>query len=241
MAYLETTLQALRERLLARTDTAAFWTDEEARLAINEALRDWNLLTGRWRTRAQCPVTPFSVRVTLPAPLVFGMRVRYLNRPLDPTSLTELDLQRPQWRNERVTDGGDVPTIPMHWAPEDLQRIVIWPTLTVPDVIDVDGVAATPVLVEDADYVDLGAESLDPVMDFVLHLLTFKEGGPRWRATRGAWAALLRAAADANPQLRAHQVYRQVAGLDRRRDLHRQHDRPSGLDDVAAAHEERAG
>ena len=47
-----------------------------------------------------------------------------------------------------------------------------------------DGVAATPVLVLPADPVDLGDEILDVLVDQALHVVAFKEAGPRWRSTQ---------------------------------------------------------
>ena len=51
MPYQAVTLATLRTRLQNRYGNVAFWSNEEARLALNEALRYWNLFTGRWRTR----------------------------------------------------------------------------------------------------------------------------------------------------------------------------------------------
>lgn len=238
MAYTQTTFEALKTFLLARVDGAAFWTDEEAANAWNEVLRDWNLFTGRWRTRVQVALTPQSVRVTLPGALVYGMRVRDASTtlPLDPTSLPELDVMRTTWRLETIDLGGAIPARPWFWAPESLTSIVVWPTIPLGQTrsIDVDGIAATPVLVEDADWVDLGDDDLDPLADFALHLLLFKEGGPRWRATRGYWVEFLRAAAEKNAAFKASQAYRRVMGLDRRRDLLKQQLSPTRLDGIAA-------
>jgi hypothetical protein len=138
-----------------------------------------------------------------------------------PTSIYELDLARPTWRGETVASGGDVPTVPTLWAPQSLQVIVIWPATATAGVNDlfVDGVAATPVLIEDGDFVDIGEEDLDIITDYALHLLALKEGGPRWRATQGVLTDFLLAAAEANGLLKRSQAYRRVAGLDRRRDL----------------------
>ena len=219
MPYQTTTLEAFRTALTRRWDSSAFWTPEEARLAINEILRDWNLLTGRWRERVTIATGAGDPVVTLPSTLIFGMRVRFGTQPVWPTSVTELDFSRTTWRREITTSGGSVPTRPYFWAPESLERIVIWPATAGISAIDVDGVAATPVLVEDADYVDVGEEILDLLADATLHVLAFKEGGPRWRATLPYWKTFLQAAALENALLKAHQKYRRWAGLDRRRDL----------------------
>ena len=51
MTYTAITLADLKVDMAQRYDESIFWTAEEARLAINEALRDWNLLVGRWSRR----------------------------------------------------------------------------------------------------------------------------------------------------------------------------------------------
>lgn len=230
MPYQTTTLEAFRTALTRRWDASVFWTAEEARLAINEVLRDWNLLTGRWRRRVTVATGALDPVVLLPSTLVFGMRVRVGTLPVWPTSVTELDFSRTTWRLEHTASGGAVPTRPYFWAPESLARIVIWPATAGVSSIEVDGVAATPILVEDADYVDLGEEILDLLADAALHVLAFKEGGPRWRQTRPYWQAFLQAAAEENTLLKAHQKYRRWAGLDRRRDLDPPKLGPTALD-----------
>lgn len=232
MPYTTTTLETFRELLARRWDESVFWTAAEARIAINEALRDWNLLTGRWRRRTTIATLPADPTLTLPAALTFGLRVRNTTtgQPLHPTSVTELDFGRPTWRRETTADGGTVPTQPLLWAPESLQRLVLWPIPSPVSTVDVDGIAATPVLVEDADYVDVGDEILDLLADYALHILTFKEGGDRWRKTKVFWTAFLQAAADENALLKRSQRYRRLMGADRRRDLDPPRQGPTGLD-----------
>lgn len=220
MPYQAITLERARNLLRSRTDSSVFWTDEEARLALNEALREWNLLTGRWKTRLTVTVPAQTARVPLPDAFTFGARVlRTDGQALDPTSLVELDLGLPAWRQQTTSDGGTVPTSPRLWAPESLTTIVLWPHLQAAGSLVVDGIAATPLLDTDASWVDLGAEHVTPILGMALHLLTFKEGGPRFRATRPLWVAFLQAACQENTRLKGQQVFRRLAGLDRRRDL----------------------
>lgn len=238
MAYTSLTLADLKVRMQQRWDQSMFWQPEEARLAINEALRDWNLLTGRWRARkllstvapiASVPVVTYALGATL----TYGMRVR-MTRALHPTSILELDLARPTWRRETVISGGAVPTIPTLWAPQSLQTIVIWPATNTAGTNDllVDGVAATPVLVNDGSFVDVGDEIINYLVDFAVHVAAFKEGGPRWLATRPAFTAFLQAAAEENGLLKANQAFRRAAGLDRRRDLQKTHGIPNQIADA---------
>lgn len=221
MPYTTTTLAALQTLMIQRWDQVVFWTAEEARLALNESLREWNLLTGRWRERVQLSVTANIPEIALSGVISYGMRVTTAaGLPLIPSSLADLDLGHPPWRLQTIATGGDVPTVPTLWAPVSLTRIAIWPTLavTTPNALLLDGVLRTPVLVLAGDFVDLGEEIVDVIADMALHVAAFKEAGDRWRATRPYFEAFLQAAADENSLLKQHQAYRRFAGLDRRRD-----------------------
>jgi hypothetical protein len=238
MPYLTTTLADLTTQMTQRWDQAVFWTPEEARLALNEVLRDWNLLTGRWRRRLTLSTGAGTVEYALGATLTYGMRVIVVGaRPLTPSSILELDLARPTWRSETTASGGDVPTVPTIWAPISLQRIAIWPATATAGVNNllVDGVANTPVLIEQADTVDVGEEILDYLVDMALHVAAFKEAGPRWRATQKYFDAFLQAAMEENGLLKTSQAFRRWAGLDRRRDLQPTKGAPNQLQTIGQA------
>jgi hypothetical protein len=234
MAYTQTTLVDLQQLMIQRWDSVVFWTPEEARLAINEALRDWNLLTGRWRTRVTVPVAASVPEVALPGTITYAMRVTTAaGWPLIPSSRSELDLGQPQWRRETTASPG-APALPTVWAPLSLTAIAIWPSVTAPTNLLVDGVMRTPVLVSPADLVDLGEEIVDVVTDMALHIAALKEAGDRWRATRPYFEAFLQAAAEENSLLKTHQQYRRWAGLDRKRDYQPSTGDPNQLQGVAA-------
>ncbi len=243
MPFTVLTLADLVASVDQRADHSLFYTSTEARLALNEALRDWNLLTGTWRRRltlstlapiAGVPVVEYALGATL----TYGMRVALsTGQPLVPTSHLELDLGRPTWRSETTASGGAVPTVPTLWAPLSLQTISIWPATAaaVANYLLVDGVSNTPVLVEDGDTIDCGEEIVDLLTDQAIHILAFKEAGPRWRATLPAFQTFLQAAADENGLLKTNQKFRKWAGLDRRRDLQPSQGAPNQLTAVAAS------
>jgi hypothetical protein len=234
MAYAVITLSELKKRISAKRDGILQWTPDEERLAINEALRFWNLLTGRWRRRAAQNTSIGTVEYILPSTMTYGMRIVVNGIPLTISSVTELDLSRPTWRSETVASGGDVPTTSIIWAPISLQRIAIWPAMNsvVVNGFVADGVSATPVLTEDGDFIDLGEEFLDLLLNYVLHLLAFKTGGPTWAATLPFYRAFLTAAAEENGVIKANQKFRRWAGLDRRRDLQKSKGEPTMLDPI---------
>jgi hypothetical protein len=234
MAYTTVSLAQLKIGMRDRWDGAVFWTDEEARLALNEALRDWNLMTGRWQRRLTLSTGAGTVEYALGATLIYGSRVKVGTTPLVSTSILELDLGRPTWRQETTASGGSVPTTPILWAPISLQRIAIWPATALLGVNNllVDGVANTPVLIEEFDKIDLGEELHDPLLDYALHVAAFKEGGPRWQATLEYFTAFLQLAAQENGMLKANKAFRRFAGLDRRRDLQKTKGEPTQLDPI---------
>lgn len=238
MPYAVTTLAHLKVALSGRVDGSAFWTPEEARLAINETLRDWNLLVGRWRRTLTLSTGAGTVEYALGATMTYGMRIAMSSGlPVIPSSILELDLGRPTWRSETTASGGDVPPVPTLWAPVSIQRIAIWPATAGVGVNNllIDGVSNTPVLVEDADFVDIGEEIVDVLTDMAIHILAFKEAGPRWRATLPDFQKFLVAAAEENGLLKTHQQYRRWAGIDRRRDLQKSKDAPNQLQPIAAS------
>lgn len=210
----------LRTRLADRWEGVPWWDTASADDAINEALLLWNLCTGQWRTRQTYPTTAGTIDYQLLGSLVFGTRLQWNTFPLDPTSLWELDQGRPGWRVETTATGGSVPTRPMLWAPVSLNLIHIWPADALGgNLLLVNGVAATPQLTQDAQYLDLGEELLAPLLDGALHIASFREGADRFLATRAQWTSFLTAAATHNSQLKSSLVFRRWLGLDRGRDL----------------------
>jgi hypothetical protein len=236
MAYATTTLARLQLLMVQRWDTLVFWTAEEARLALNEALREWNLLTGRWRKSVLLSVTADDPEIALPGVITYGMRLTTVaGWPLIPSSLSELDLGHPPWRSETTATPG-APDRPTVFAPVSLTRLAIWPTYPVDEPVSLvlDGVMATPVLVAPTDLVNLGEEIIDLIADMALHIAAFKEAGDRWRATRPYFEAFLQGAAEENSLLKTSQAYRRWAGLDRRRDLQPSTGAPTALRGVAS-------
>jgi hypothetical protein len=230
MAYTTTTLARLQLMMVQRWDQVVFWTAEEARLALNEALREWNLLTGRWRTTVSLDVTAHVPEIALPAVMTYAMRVTTAaGAPVIPSSILELDLAEPAWRQQTA------PT-PILWAPVSLTQIAIWPAsaTSVIAALHCDGVLRTPELSAPTDLVDLGEEIIDVIVDMALHITAFKEAGDRWRATRPYFEAFLQAAADENALLKTNQAYRRWAGLDRRRDLQPSTGAPNQLGGVVS-------
>lgn len=219
MPYNSVDLTTLRTRLKERYDSVPFWTDDEARRALNETLRVWNAITGFWRQRVNATANMNDPYVTLDGTMVHRTRVELNNVPLDPTSVFELDCVHPNWRGETVASGGSVPTTPVLWAPISMTLFVIWPASDVvqSNAIQVDGVRATPILVNAGDFVDIGEEEFSTLLGYAVHRLTLKLGGPRFQATMPLYKQFLAAAAERNDHFAASSFYRRVMGLDTHR------------------------
>ncbi len=109
-----------------------------------------------------------------------------------------------------------MPTRVTLWAPVSLQLIYIWPADAVGgNVLTVSGVSATPVLISAGDFVDLGEEDLSVLLNFALHVLSVKKGGPWFTATLPLLVQFLQAAAAENSLITTSQTYRRFLGLTR--------------------------
>lgn len=237
MGYQTTTLADLQAALVARTDSTPYWEAEESRLAWNEALALWNLLVGRWRTSATLDLIANQTDYTVPSLLLYSARLSSLGQPLFSASRAEFDLTDPAWRSRLTTDGGPVPTRPFFWCPVSLTQVSLMPTpaAALAGGLTIDGLAATPVLVNPTDYIDLAEEDQHHLETFVLHTLSFKEGGQRWAATSDALPDLLAFATEINGVLKTSAPYRRMAGLDRRRDLYVTKDNPNQIPALTAS------
>ena len=215
MPYAAVTLATLQLRLRERHESSAYWTDEEGRLAINEALRVWNLLAAAWKKRETLAVPANHVWITLPGALSFAVRAEANSVPLEQASLFDLDCGRVSWEGERTNTGGVVPTSPSHWAPAGVFRVAVWPAQgLIPWTLTVDGLRATPVLRAPADTVDLNQVEERVLVGYGLHYLAFKQGGKFWASTRKYYQEFLQAAIKANERLLLSAFFRRAMGLD---------------------------
>ena len=214
-AYSQFNLTELQIKMIQRWDSTPFWTPTESQNAINEALLVWNSMTGFWKRTVEINTTPFSWEYALPESLVFGMRVEYEGKPLSQTSLSEMDNGYPGWQSQNTDSGGSVPDSPRKWLPLSIDMIAIWPAdADGGHVLTVDGVSATPILEQQASYINIGEDELDVILGYALHVCALKEGGERFAATQSYFQNFLQAAAEENSQLTQSAIFRQFLGLD---------------------------
>jgi hypothetical protein len=78
MSYTQLTLTALLAQLATKYEGVAYWTAEEGRLGINEALRVWSMFTGVWKTRLEVfTPQPSSPWIQVPTPLTYNVRMQW--------------------------------------------------------------------------------------------------------------------------------------------------------------------
>ena len=199
-------VDALRDRLGAAEGAARFWSDDALGLAVVEALRAWNRLTGYWRGRVAVPTFVGEAKVLLPQPLTWGARAEWLGETLAVYGHASLDLARPGWANEPVG-------VPDGWAPLGVTRILLLPAPAITSTaLVIDGVLATPALAPATATVRLDEDLLPVVLGYARHLALFSLGVEVWRTSLGARAALWEAAGDYNQRLTGSDLYRQAVG-----------------------------
>lgn len=216
MGYQATTLATLRTRLQERWENVPFWSATEARNALNEALRKWNLYVGQWKATKIVVTVANQVWYNLgPSTIVYPLRGEWQSFPLQVCSVEDMDYFRANWEAETSASGGDVPARPQQIIPAGLTLFALWPADAVGGSnMVLDGVHATPVLSADGDFVDLGEEEMHAILGEALVIAAFKEGGQRWAAVQHFHQDFLLAALSKNSRLKTSFLFRKLAGLD---------------------------
>lgn len=212
-AFQNTTLATLQARLAERYDGQVFWTADQARRAINEGLRIWNLITGAWRGSSAGLLTlPGDPYLFVGGTVEKVTQVKIGTRVLNPVSLQQLDQLSRNW------EGTSAPaaTSCRYWAPVGLSVIALSPADAFPaqQAITVDGVVAAPILVNVGDFLDLGDEEINTLLGYALHVLSFAKGIAAMAATRPLYIAFIKSAADRNAVFAASSIYRKMIGID---------------------------
>ncbi len=195
----------------------------------------WNSLTGFWKETITLDTgLTANWDFALPASIVFGMRVEYEGKPLNLSSLDDMDNGHPGWQSQTTATGGNVPTEPKNWLPLSVDMIAIWPADAAGShTLTIDGVAATPQLVAAGDYIDIGAEELGVILGYALHVLSLKEGGQRFATTQSYFSEFLMAAAEENDQLTQSSMFREFLGLDLNRQTTATRGKPTAYDQLS--------
>lgn len=206
-------------------NNSTFWRPDEATRILQDAFRTFNCLTGFWRARVDMglagPSTPGTVAgqvyYATPAGLSYILRVEVNEIPLSSTSLYDLDYGQPTWESEQCTST----TTPQAWAPVGFNQFALWPSsFAGTESLVVEGVQPAPVLASLAptDFVNLGQDELETILDYAQHLAQFKEGGQEFEASQLYLKEFLKEAAGRNAMLMQSSKFRTWMGLtDRKR------------------------
>jgi hypothetical protein len=219
MPYTAVTRSALRTLLQNHYDASPFWSATEANDAINEVLRQFNLYTGYWRGSATVVTAANDRFLTVANTLTRATRVTRPGKVLTRKSIVEFYRQRTNWRTQTTATGGDVPTTVQEWAPIGLSGFAIWPAHAAGGLtLTVEAVKITPVLTADGQFVDVGQEELDILLDEMIWVLTFKRPSEQEKQ-KGRHQKFLQGCVDRNDQLRQSSYFRHALGLDQEQRL----------------------
>jgi len=217
MSYQSYTWATIRSRLKEKWESVPFWTDEDALVAFNEALKVWNLATGQWKRKVTLPTTAGTVFYAVPSTLVYQLRMDFNGYVMRPGSIHSLDKLLPRWQSDTTATGSGVPTRPAVFAPVGLNLFAVWPADAAgANSLSIGGVRAAPASAAEGDFSDCGEEGLSALLGMALHVAAFKEGGVRHQATARLYQQFLLAAYDKNARLRASTFFRKHMGLDLR-------------------------
>lgn len=201
--YARVTLTDIQGYLTERVgNNTVFWPTAQLTEAINHAMRVWQCLTGEW-TVTSGTVTMTGVHFyQLPSTEYAPHRVSQTvtGEALALTSLDELDMGFPDW--DSTTTG-----TPLYYAHVGATRIAIHPSEP-SGTLSLESFQVTPTLSAGGDFINVGDEILQKLLDYAHHYLTFKEGSSEMESTKGALEGLIEAAARRNQNLRFTNFYR---------------------------------
>lgn len=153
----------------------------------------------RDRVRAEYCEKRYAEAVELAGMLPSALEIQVNNVTLDTGSVFDLDAYMPEWQNS-------------HAAPTFaglVGRNMLGLGLT-PDAaysVTVDLVRNMPVPAAPTDYLQVGLDQVDPILDYAQHLACFKMGGNDFLRTMPLYQNLLRAAALQNSRIKAAAFY----------------------------------
>lgn len=205
--YQSVTLLQLQDKLKARTDgLGVFWVQEEARTALNEAIRMWQVLTGYWIGTFSVPASA-QIYVDVPRQLVSLTRISHNTTALTLSAESELDLGSPGWESAAAGT-------PVYWAPMGFNKVAFSPAAATGNII-FEGITEPTLLFSGSDFINIGDEELTRVLDYAVHYLAFKEGPPEFDATSEQLQNFMKAAGLRNAKLRETMMYKRAMGLVR--------------------------
>lgn len=237
MAYTRTTLTQLKAKLLERVGGGGnFWTEFEFEAAINEALAVWQLLVGEFSVEGKISTTNLPqefVKLYDPAGTAVSIEVTngttanvlplsvwrigtdvtahttgslYTFNKLVQQSLPDLDHAYSGWRTGSASTAE-------YWVPQGVADVVFSPRPNTP--VKLDYYKGSRLLDAASDYVQLGDEELNRILDYAVWQLNFKSGTQEAFQNTGPLKEMfILAATLRNAKLRASKLYKDFLGSD---------------------------
>lgn len=204
--YNRITLAQINDRLVARTGET-FWSTPERKDAIIEVIRVWQLLNGQWGRIQSIPVTTSSPHTyNVPKQIISLQRASHDSVPLTMTALPELDFGSPGWQGTTGT--------PTYWMPAGMNLVDLSPAPTSGNITFI-GLEEPIPLEGDNDFINIGDEELNFLLNAAQHYLSLKEGPSEAIATLPLLATMMKGAGEANANFRATETYRRYMGIYR--------------------------
>jgi hypothetical protein len=133
-------------------------------------------------------------------------RVKSNSTPLYQSSLEELDMGVNNW--QQAPSG-----TPSLWSTVGLDKVGIYPPAAAGSFLNMEGLALAPALNAGGDFIDIGDEDVNRILDYAHHVLSFKEGGLEFEATLPLMSSFVAAAVQRNSRLAATSVFRKYLGM----------------------------
>lgn len=208
-SYSTTTRATLRQRLRERL-LNNWWLDAELNLYINEALRVWGSLTGFYRQRSTVAFPAVGVDypvTTVDTSCYAVLRIDLASGPhLDPISIEELGQFNPTWYAASSATQ-------TNWIPLGLNRVALYPLPTGTVNAIVDNLYFAPIPTSDGDFIQVGEEDMDAIIDYMEFISTLKEGGEELKTSMDLLTHFLQQAAKYNSRLLHSATFRKVLGM----------------------------
>lgn len=207
--YSRVSLNQLNQRLIERCgDNQVFWSSNERKNSLNEAIRLWGVLTGQWSRKFQILTVAGQIFYDVPKQVVSIQRAKYDSTTLFQTSLEELDFGNTNW--QQAANG-----TPQLWCPVGQDKFLIWPPANVGHLLNLEGIALSPALTSGGDFIDIGDEELDKILDYAHSYLSFKEGIVELKENLPLLAGFMEGAIQRNQRLLGTSLYKRYMGQDR--------------------------
>lgn len=237
MAYAKTTFTQLKTRLAQRVGGQGnFWAEAEAEIALNEGLNVWQLLVGEFQATGVLLSSGISQEVAeLYAPASSTIYIKQeaattveTNMPLSILRMATVvhtttgvlysypKLQQISWPDlDHGFSGWKTGTAdtPNYWTPFGVNKVVFSPR---PNAnIKVDYYRGDRLLNANSDYIQLGDEEINRILDYAVWQMNVKSGTEEAFGTTSPLKDMFIFAAEfRNQKLRSTQLYKDFLGPD---------------------------